>query len=105
MLLWRCAVAVALLGLPSSQMPSPKPATMHDLVFLTRDGCVNTPDMVNNLEDALKALGWPNDYQFINIGKLPKSDVRTGYPTPTVLWKSKDIFGMPTPTPPYDEPT
>ena len=26
--------------------------TMKDLTFLTRDGCVNTPDMVNNLDDA-----------------------------------------------------
>ena len=38
-------------------------AVKTDLTFLTRDGCVNTPDMVNNLDDALKALGWPNDYQ------------------------------------------
>ena len=30
--------------------------TMQDLTFLTRDGCVNTPDMVNNLDDALTAL-------------------------------------------------
>jgi hypothetical protein len=49
-----------------------------DLVFLTRDGCVNTPDMVNNLDDALKALRWPNDYQYINIGKLAQTDARTG---------------------------
>ncbi len=77
-----------------------------DLTFLTRDDCVNTPDMVNSLDDALKALGWPrNDYQYINIGKLPKTDVRTGYPTPTVLWKGKDIFGMPVPRPPYDVPS
>lgn len=76
-----------------------------DLVFLTRDGCVNTPDMVNNLDDALKALGWPTDYQYLDIGKLPKTDGRTGYPTPTLLWKGKDIFGMPAPTPPFAAPT
>jgi hypothetical protein len=78
-----------------------------DLVFLTRDGCVNTPDMVNNLDDALKALGLPNDYQYVDIGKLKRSDARTGYPTPTVLWKGKgkDIFGMPVPKPPYDVPS
>jgi hypothetical protein len=72
-----------------------------DLVFLTRDGCVNTPDMVNNLDDALKALKLPNDYQYINVSKLPTSDLRTGYPTPTVLWKGRDIFGMDVPKPPY----
>jgi hypothetical protein len=50
-------------------------------------------------------LGWPPDYQFINIAKLPAKDVRTGYPTPTLLWKGKDIFGMPVPKPPYDVPS
>ena len=43
---------------------------MKELVFLRRDGCVNTPDMVNNLDDALKALGLPNDYQYIDIGSV-----------------------------------
>jgi hypothetical protein len=26
---------------------------------------VNTPDMVNNLDGALKALGWTKDYQYL----------------------------------------
>ena len=81
------------------------PVTMKDLTFLTRDGCVNTPDMVNNLDDALKALNLPTDYQYIDIGKLPKDDPRTGYPTPTILWKGKDIFGMSAPKPPYNVPS
>ena len=81
------------------------PSTMKDLTFLTRDGCVNTPDMVNNLDDALTALKLPKDYQFIDIGKLPKDDPRTGYPTPTILWKGKDIFGMSAPKPPYNVPS
>ena len=77
-----------------------------DLVFLTRDGCVNTPGMVNNLDDALKALRWPrNDYEYINISKLSKTDVRTGYPTPTLLWRGRDIFGMPVPKPPFGAPS
>jgi hypothetical protein len=79
--------------------------TLKDLTFLTRDGCVNTPDMVNNLDDALTALRMPKDYQFINISKLPATDVRAGYPTPTVLWKGKDIFGMAAPKLPYDVPS
>ena len=85
--------------------PATAPTTMKDLTFLTRDGCVNTPDMLANLDDALKALGWPTDYQFIDIGKLPSTDVRTGYPTPTLLYKGHDIFGMPVPKPPYDIPS
>ncbi len=78
---------------------------MKDLVFLTRDGCVKTAGMVTNLDAALKALGWPNDYQYLDIGKLRKTDARTGYPTPTLLLKGHDIFGMPLPTAPFDVPS
>jgi hypothetical protein len=98
---WR----IPLLALAMAINASDKPGSVTaDLVFLTREGCVNTPDMVNNLDDALKSLGWPTDYQYIDIGKLPKTDARTGYPTPTLLWKGKDLFGMPVPNPPFPEP-
>ena len=97
-------MAVFMLGV--TMMVSDKPASVkNDLVFLTRDGCVNTPDMVNNLDDALKSLGWPTAYQYIDIAKLPKTDARTGYPTPTVLWKGKDLFGMPVSRSPFPEPS
>lgn len=99
--MWRVGFGVRA-GLIASDPPT---SLKTDLVFLTRDGCVNTPDMVNNLDDALKALGWPHDYQYINISKLKASDVRTGYPTPTVLWKGRDIFGMPVPAPSFPEPS
>ena len=79
--------------------------TMKDMTFLTRDGCVNTADMANNLDNALTALELPKDYQFIDIGTLPKDDPRTGYATPTILWKGKDIFGMSAPKPPYSVPS
>ena len=81
------------------------PRTMKDLTFLTRDGCVNTPEMLNNFHGALKALGLPNDYRYIDIGTLPNTDVRTGYPTPTLLWKGRDTFGMPAPKPPFQAPS
>ena len=77
----------------------------RDLTFLTRDGCVNTPIMRKNLNDALRTLGWKPEYQVIDIGTLSSTDVRTGYPTPTLLWKGRDIFGMPAPRPPYAVPT
>jgi hypothetical protein len=96
------AVAVGvILPMMATAHGAGKPTTLKDLTFLTRDECANTPDMMFNLDDALKALGWPTDYQFINSSKLPKADARTGYPTPTLLWKGKDIFGMPAPEPPY----
>ena len=98
--MWRTVAVVALMTMIGADKPSVK----TDLVFLTRDGCVNTPDMVNNLDDALRSMGFKLDYQYLDIGKLPAKDARTGYPTPTVLWKGKDLFGMPVPTPPFPEP-
>jgi hypothetical protein len=78
---------------------------MQELEFLTRDGCVNTPDMQVNLDDALIELGWRRNYQDIDLGALPKNDPRTGYPTPTLLWNGHDIFGLAVPKPPYPTPT
>ena len=76
-----------------------------ELTFITRDECVNSPDMFNNVDDALRGLGLALDYQVVNLGKLPKTDSRTGYPTPTVLFRGHDLFGMPEPSPPYPEPS
>jgi hypothetical protein len=39
---------------------SPKAIGMKELAFLTRTGCVNTPKMAHNLDDALKSLGVPS---------------------------------------------
>jgi len=97
----RLALALAIV-MTMAETPT---SLKNDLVFLTRDGCVNTPDMVNNLDDALTALKWPKDYAYVNIGELPKDDPRTGYPTPTALWKGHDIFGMAVPKPPFPEPS
>src|SRR5436309_12927175 len=75
-----------------------------DLVFITRDGCVNTLDMLLNLDDALRGLGLPLDYEVVDLGKLPKSDPRTGYSTPTVLYLARATFYMAPPLPPYPAP-
>ena len=74
-------------------------------MFITRDGCVNTPDMLLNLDDALRGLRLALDYEVIDLGKLPKTDPRTGYPTPPVLYRNRDLFDMPAPVPPYPEPS
>ena len=97
-------IALLTLAIATGALPA-KSTSMKELTFLTRDGCVNTPDMVNNLDDALKSLGLLTDYAYVDIGTLPRRDVRTGYPTPTLLYKGKDIFGMPAPKPPFDEPS
>jgi hypothetical protein len=81
------------------------PVDTTKLVLLTRGECVNTPTMRANLDAALTSMSLPNNYQFINIDTLDKSDERTGYPTPTLLFNGRDLFGLDVPTPPYPEPT
>lgn len=76
-----------------------------DLVFLTRDGCANTGRMRGELDTALRGLGQPTTYQVLDLEQLPVSDTRRGYPTPTLLYKGKDLFGLPAPTPPLPDPT
>lgn len=79
--------------------------TVRELMFLTRQGCVNTVTMRANLDDALKALGLPNDYQFVDADGLAESDPRGGYGTPTVLHEGRDLFGMAEPAIPHPPPT
>src|SRR5262249_43626384 len=76
----------------------------HALVLLARDTCACLPDMVKSLERALAVLGWAGDYACVNIGSLDDADVRKGYPSPTLLWHGRDLFGMPVPTPPFAAP-
>lgn len=78
---------------------------MGTIVFLTRDGCVNTTTMKANLDDALRMSRQPSEYQVIDLDTLPDGDVRRGYPTPTVLVSNRDLFGMAEPTPPFAIPT
>ncbi len=89
----------------AAQPTSAGPRSMKNLVFLTRDGCVNTETMRANLDDALTVLGWSKDYQFVDADTLEASDPRGGYGTPTVLDASGDLFGMPEPPVPHPEPT
>ena len=79
--------------------------TTKDLVFLTRGGCVNTTTMRANLDEALKTKGLATDYQFVDLDSLQPTDPRVGYPTPTLLYANRDLFGMAVPTPPFPTPT
>jgi len=78
---------------------------MKNLAFLTREGCVNTVTMRANLDEALKTLALPNDYQFIDADTLAGSDPRGGYGTPTVLYQGQDLFGMEEPPIPHPPAT
>ncbi|MGH9384407.1 MAG: hypothetical protein ACRD2N_09000 [Vicinamibacterales bacterium] len=78
---------------------------MRALVFLTREGCEQTTTMRARLDEALKALKLPADYQVIDVDALPTTDARGGYPTPTVLYDGRDLFGMDAPALPRDPAT
>ena len=98
------SVIMAACSRPPQSKPADRPS-VNNLVFLTREGCVNTVTMRANFENALKALGLPNDYQFINADTLAQSDARGGYGTPTVLYDGRDLFDMPEPPVPHPPPT
>jgi hypothetical protein len=76
-----------------------------ELVFLTRGGCPNTGVMRGNVDAALKSLGVVSGYRVVDQDTLPDADLRRGYPTPTLLYADRDVFGMPVPKPPLPEPT
>jgi len=82
----------------AAPMHSADKFTAHDLVFLTRDGCVNTARMRVNLDEALKSLRLPASYELLDASKLAESDRRREYGTPTVLYRGRDLFGMAAPT-------
>ncbi|HYU78849.1 MAG TPA: hypothetical protein VEK56_07675 [Vicinamibacterales bacterium] len=95
-----CGCAVLVVGCAARSTPPASP-----LVFLTRDGCVNTDHMRANLDTALQSLGRPTQYQVIDADTLPASDPRGGYGTPTVLVGKGDLFGMPEPSVPHPPAT
>ena len=91
-----------------STPPAPNPgdkASVENMVFLTRQGCVNTATMRENLDDALRALARQANYQLIDVDTLPASDPRAGYGTPTVLYDGRDLFGMAEPPAPHPPAT
>jgi hypothetical protein len=93
-------------GTDSTAPPSSEASTKgQGLVFLTRGGCVNPTAMRRNLDEALKALGLAAGYEVVDQDMLAESDVRRGYPTPTLLYADRDIFGMSVPKPPLPDPT
>jgi hypothetical protein len=97
-------IALAACSIAPNENVGSKPS-MQKLTFLTRQGCVNTVTMRANLDEALRELELPADYQFIDADTLQPSDARRGYGTPTVLYEGADLFGMAEPPVPHPPPT
>lgn len=94
---WRGVLLAALVGLSSAACHGTPEKSVNSLVFLTRDGCINTVKMRARLDQALRALDVGMEYRVIDVSTLPADDNRTGYGTPTVLYAGRDLFGMPQP--------
>jgi hypothetical protein len=62
--------------------------------------CPNTPTMRANLRAALETVGKEVTFSEVDQDALPASDIRRGWPTPTVLVNGQDLFGMPPPSVP-----
>lgn len=94
------AAIVAVLAAGCRQEPhiTQKEKPMPKLVFVTRDGCPNTPEMRANLDKALSDLGQPMTYEVIDAASLAKDDPTTAYGTPTILLNGKDLFDRPMPS-------
>lgn len=97
--------AVGSACVPGTPASDERGLAMNELVFLTRDGCANTPIMRANVDATLRALKLEPSYAVVDLDALPSTDARRGYPTPTLLYKGADVFGMEQPSPPYPEPT
>jgi hypothetical protein len=104
MLLVGCTSKPALDQNDQSQTPQ-MPSDPIQVIFLTRDGCANTPVLRANLESAAESFDSTVEYEVIDQGTLPATDAHTGYPTPTILYKNRDLFGLPEPVPPFPAPS
>ena len=101
----RMFLVMAIVATGACRRSSPEFRSTKEMVFLTREGCANTAIMRGRLDAALRAMGLPEDYRFVDIATLPATDRRGGYPTPTLLYRNRDVFGMPEPPLPHPEPT
>lgn len=103
---WTRVFAAALLAVmvACASGKQAQPPNAKQLVFLTRDGCVDSKVMADNLTTALRAVGGTLNYDTVDLDRLPQDDPRRGYPTPTVLVGNKDLFGMTEPMPPVSVP-
>ena len=93
-----------LAGCAAAPDKSARPAAMNAaqpaIELLGFPGCPNTPAMRDHLRAALASIGKGWTFKDTNQEKLPASDLRRGWPTPTVLVNGRDLFDMPAPTAP-----
>lgn len=80
-----------------TETTEPRDVRTAGLEVLTRPGCVATPLMHARLQAAVTRLDIPLSCALVDITALAPDDERRRYPTPTVLLRSADLFGMKVP--------
>jgi hypothetical protein len=101
-------VAVPVLGLLAgcaahpdhAARSAPMTVAQPKIELLGFPDCPNTPALRNNLKAALAAIGAGWTFTDTNQEQLAESDIRRGYPTPTILVNDRDLYGLPVPTAP-----
>ena len=66
------------------------------LTVVTERDCQHARTMVENLDYALRSLGWQVGYTLVYVQDLPEADLRHSYGTPTILVDGRDLFARPT---------
>jgi len=75
------------------------------LTLLTCSECAAGPELRRRLHAALRQLGVKPIFSIVDVAALPLTDPRVAYPAPTLLWRDRDLFGVPEPPAPYPPPT
>lgn len=73
------------------------PPTIELLGF---EGCPNTPVLRDNLKAALASIGKGWAFTDTDQERLAETDLRRGWPTPTILVNGRDLLGMAPPQAP-----
>lgn len=89
-----CTMADQAIGKPQAN------GAVMKIEILAFEGCPNTPQMKANVERAVASLGLAANVAYVDQMKLPESDRRRGWPSPTVLVDGRDLFGMAEPNGP-----
>jgi hypothetical protein len=90
-----CAIAGAHWGCAPNAIEADRVSSIQVLGF---SGCPNTPELLYRVKFATIQSGLDVPVVYQDQQDLGESDVRRGYPAPTVLVDGHDLFGLPTPT-------
>ncbi len=73
------------------------------LVLLSLEGCPHAQEMSDGLAQALVDSGWRSEFVHVDLSRLPESDGRRGYASPTILVDGSDLFGAGVPATPFPQ--